>query len=50
MPMSSERFNRQFVLLDFKDLDNPDFLAFVRSPEFSTYLLMRRYILSLIHI
>ena len=42
--MSSERFNRQFVLLDFKDLDNPDFLAFVRSPEFSTYLLMRRYI------
>ena len=42
--MSSERFNRQFVLLDFKDLDNPDFLAFVRSPEFSTYLLMRRYV------
>lgn len=42
--MSHERFNRQFVLLDFKDLDNPEFLALVRSPEFSTYLLMRRYI------
>jgi hypothetical protein len=42
--MSSDRFNRQFILLDFRDLDNPDYLAFVRSPEFSTYLLMRRYI------
>lgn len=42
--MSTERFNRQFILLDFGDLDNPDYLAFVRSPEFSTYLLMRRYI------
>jgi len=42
--MSNERFNRQFILLDFKDLDNPEYLAFVRSPEFSTYLLMRRYV------
>lgn len=42
--MGSERFNRQFVLIDFTDLDNPEFLAFVRSPEFSTYLLMRRYV------
>ena len=40
--MSTERFNRQFILLDFRDLDNPEFLAFVRAPEFSTYLLMRR--------
>ncbi|MDP9357158.1 MAG: hypothetical protein M3R02_18100 [Chloroflexota bacterium] len=40
--MSTERFNRQFILLDFKDLDNPEYLAFVRAPEFSTYLLMRR--------
>lgn len=42
--MGSENFNRQFILLDFADLDNPDFLAFTRSPEFSTYLLMRRHI------
>lgn len=42
--MSADRFNRQFILLDFRDLDNPDYLAFVRAPEFSTYLLMRRYI------
>ena len=30
-------------MLDFGDLDNPDFMEFVRSPEFSTYLIMRRY-------
>jgi len=40
--MSTERFNKQFILLDFRELDNPEFLAFVRAPEFSTYLLMRR--------
>src|SRR5215217_3960603 len=43
-PMGSENFNRQFILLDFRDLDNPEFLGFVRAPEFSTYLLMRRHI------
>jgi hypothetical protein len=42
--MGSENFNRQFILLDFTDLDNPDFLSFTRSPEFSTYLIMRRHI------
>ncbi|MFQ5613218.1 MAG: hypothetical protein ACE5H9_13905, partial [Anaerolineae bacterium] len=42
--MATERFNRQFILLDFEDLDNPEFMEFVRSPEFSTYLTMRRYI------
>jgi hypothetical protein len=42
--MSTDRFNRQFILIDFRDLENPDYLAFVRSPEFSTYLLMRRHI------
>jgi len=42
--MGSENFNRQFILLDFADLDNPDFLAFTRSPEFSTYLVMRRHV------
>ena len=42
--MGAENFNRQFILLDFADLDNPDFLAFTRSPEFSTYLVMRRHV------
>jgi len=42
--VGTERFNRQFILLDFEDLDNPEFMEFVRSPEFSTYLIMRRYI------
>ena len=42
--MATKRFNRQFILLDFEDLDNPEFMAFVRSPAFSTYLIMRRYI------
>ena len=42
--MGSENFNRQFILLDFADLDNPDFLSFTRSPEFSTYLVMRRHV------
>ena len=42
--MGTERFNRQFIMLDFEDLDNPEFMEFVRSPEFSTYLIMRRYI------
>jgi hypothetical protein len=42
--MATERFNRQFIMLDFEDLDNSDFMEFVRSPEFSTYLIMRRYV------
>ena len=42
--MSADRFNRQFILIDFQDLENPEYLSFVRSPEFSTYLLMRRHI------
>ncbi len=47
--MGTENFNRQFVLLDFRDMDNPEFLAFVRSPEFSTDLLMRRHIWRSLH-
>jgi hypothetical protein len=42
--MATQRFNRQFILLDFDDLDNPEYMEFVRSPEFSTYLIMRRYV------
>ena len=42
--MATERFNRQFIMLDFEDLDNPEFMGFVRAPEFSTYLVLRRYV------
>jgi len=42
--VATERFNRQFVLLDFEDLDNPQFMEFVRSSEFSTYLIIRRHV------
>lgn len=42
--MATKRFNRQFIMLDFEDLDNPEFMEFIRSPEFSTYLIMRRYV------
>jgi hypothetical protein len=42
--MATDRFNRQFILLDFADLDNPQFMELVRSPEFSTYLVMRRHV------
>jgi len=37
-------FNQQFIMIDFGDLDNPRFMEFTRSPEFSTYLTMRRHI------
>ena len=42
--MSQSNFNRQFIMIDFRDLDNPRFMEFTRSPEFSTYLTMRRHI------
>lgn len=42
--MGAVEFNRQFILIDFTDLDNPEYLAFTRSPEFSTYLMMRRFV------
>lgn len=38
--MGTTRFNRQFILIDFEDLDNPAFMEFVRSPEYSTYHLL----------
>jgi len=37
-------YNSQFIQIDFKLLDNPDFLAFVGRAEFATYLILRRYI------
>jgi hypothetical protein len=36
--------NRQFILLDFELIDDPQFLGFVSSAEFGTYLILRRFI------
>jgi hypothetical protein len=36
--------NRQFILLDFELIDDPKFLEFVSTSEFSTYLILRRFI------
>src|SRR5436309_3509846 len=36
--------NRQFILLDFELIDDPQFLEFVSSAEFGTYLILRRFI------
>jgi hypothetical protein len=35
---------RQFIMIPFRDLDSPAFMRLARSPEFSTYLTLRRYI------
>ncbi len=35
--MSADCFNRQFILIDFRDLENLAYFAFVRSPGCSTY-------------
>jgi hypothetical protein len=35
---------RQFIMLPFRELDSPAFMRLARSPEFSTYLTLRRYI------
>ena len=40
----NENFNRQFVLIDFKLLDDARFLQFCGSSEFSTYLVLKRHI------
>jgi DNA-binding transcriptional ArsR family regulator len=39
-----EKFNRQFILLEFDLLDDKRFLEFVSKAEFATYLILRRYI------
>jgi hypothetical protein len=36
--------NRQFILLDFELIDDPQFLEFVSAAEFGTYLILRRFI------
>src|SRR5919197_2101951 len=40
----TENFNRQFILFDYKQLDDPVFLDFVGTAEFKTLLLLLRYI------
>ena len=35
-------FNRQFLLTDFRLLDNRDFIRFVKSREYATYIVLRR--------
>ena len=40
----NENFNRQLIMLDFEQLEDPKFIAFVDRAEFATYLILRRYI------
>jgi hypothetical protein len=40
----NSNFNRQFLMLDFELLTDPAFIEFVKSPEYATYLLLRRYV------
>ena len=40
----NSNFNRQFILLDFRLLEDRAFLAFLGSSEFATYLVLRRHI------
>lgn len=37
-------YNRQFIQIDFRLLDDPEFLRFVNRAEFAVYLILRRYI------
>lgn len=40
----TENFNRQFILFDFKLLDDPAFLDFIGAAEFRTLLILLRYV------
>jgi hypothetical protein len=40
----TENFNRQFILFDFKQLDDPAFLDFIGAAEFRTLLILLRYV------
>jgi hypothetical protein len=40
----NENFNRQFILFDFKYLDDPAFLDFIGAAEFRTFLILLRYV------
>lgn len=38
----NSNFNRQFIIIDFRLLENRKFLKFIGSSEFATYLVLRR--------
>src|SRR5919197_5235337 len=40
----TENFNRQFIILDFKHLDNPAYLDFVGTPEYKVFLILMRFV------
>ena len=40
----NSNFNRQFILIDFKFLEDKEFLKFLGSSQFATYLVLRRHI------
>jgi DNA-binding transcriptional ArsR family regulator len=40
----NSNFNRQFIMIDFRLLENKEFLKFLASSEFATYLILRKYI------
>lgn len=40
----NENFNRQFIILDFKHLDDPAYLDFVGTPEYKVFLILMRYV------
>ena len=40
----NENFNKQFLIFDFKQLDDPNFLEFIGTAEFKTFLILLRYI------
>jgi hypothetical protein len=42
--MASAEPGQQFMMISFGELDSPAFMRLARSPEFSTYLTLRRYI------
>lgn len=42
--MNTPIFNAQFLTIDFRLLDNPEFGAFMRTTAFGVYLQMRRYV------
>ncbi len=40
----NSNFNRQFLLTDFRLLDNPEYIRFVKSRAYAAYILLRRNI------
>jgi hypothetical protein len=40
----TENFHRQFILIDYRHLDDPAFLDFIGAAEFRTFLILLRYV------